>query len=95
MINEKKLIPSSSSYKERTKFPEGLKATETATSRGRRFKCDTERETMESKVGLQEIHGEGEGEGEGMTCFKEGESGSNGLMVAMGVASVLSQAYNG
>lgn len=95
MINEKKFIPSSSSYIERSKFPEGLKATETATSRGRRFKCDTERETMESKVGLQEIHGEGEGEGEGMTCFKEGESGSNGLMVAMGVASVLSQAYNG
>ena len=93
MINEKKFIPSSSSYIERSKFPEGLKATETATSRGRRFKCDTERETVESKVGLQEIHGEGEGEG--MTCFKEGESGSNGLMVAMGVASVLSQAYNG
>lgn len=92
MINEKKFIPSSSSYIERSKFPEGLKATETATSRGRRFKCDMERETVESKVGLQKIHGEGEG----MACFKEGEgeSGSNGLMVAMGVASVLSQAYN-
>lgn len=81
------VIPSSSSYKERSKFPEGLKATETATSRERRFNCcDMEKETRESEVGLKEIHGDGEG----IECFKEGEIGSNGLKVAMGVVSLVS-----
>lgn len=78
------IIPSSSSNRERSKFPEGLKATETETGLGRRCKCETGREAAESKVGLQEIHAEGEG----MACFKEGESGIKGLMAVMGVASL-------
>ena len=91
MIYGEIVIPSSSSYKEMSKFPEGSKATETATSRGRRLKCEMGRETEESKVGLQAINEDGEGER--MACFKEGESGRNGLMEAIEVASVVSQAY--
>jgi hypothetical protein len=71
----------SSSYKERSKFPDGLKATETATCPRGRIECEMCREAMGSEMGLQNINGVGEK----MVCFGEGESGSTGLMeVAIG-----------
>lgn len=68
-----KLLPSSSSYKERSKFPDGLKATEAETCpRWCRFECRLAKQAIESEMDLQEIHGVGEEE---TACFNGGQSG--------------------
>lgn len=52
------VLPSSSSYKGMSKFPDGLKATETATWPCCLFKCEMAKEAMESEKGLEgTIHG--------------------------------------
>lgn len=67
------LLPSSPSYKERSKLPEGLKATEAETCRlCCRFKLEQAKGATESEMGLQEIHGVGEE----TACFNGGQSGN-------------------
>lgn len=53
------MLPSSSSVKEKSNFPDGLKATDTATCPRGRVECEICKEAMGSEVGLQEMHGVG------------------------------------
>lgn len=70
----KKGLLSCSSTIERSKFPEGLNATEAATSRRTRFKWNTENEF---EVGLHGLK-------DGIVWFNVEKSEFRGLMVAMG-----------
>lgn len=75
-------LPSSSPYKERSKFPEGLKETEGANCPLCRVKWEIGKLGIKAEKGLNEIHWDEEGMF--MMCLREGERGSKGLMaVAM------------
>lgn len=81
-------ILSCSSYNERSKFPLGLNATETATWPLSLPNCE---ENEKSEMGLKK----NDGFSEGIVWFNEEESGENGLMEAMDVllAKVLEIIY--
>lgn len=69
---------SSSPSRERSKLPEGLKATEAETSARRSLKREVGKRVGEVEVGLEGIHG---GE-EGRSRTVEGDSGSRGFTAA-------------
>lgn len=61
-----------------SKFPDGLKATETATCPCCLLACEMAKEAMESEIGLRGIHGGGE---DNMVCLEE-QTGSRVWKIA-------------
>ena len=75
-----------SSQRERSKFPDGLNATETATCPLGGLKMGPKKEAEESVKGLKQIT---HGTKEGRVCFSGEGSGHGGLMVAAAMVVVI------